>query len=389
MTNKAYPCLVCKQNCKKTEVSVPCQVCEQWTHPKCSAISEDLLKYLTDETDAGNDISWTCKHCSKVGKVLLLKIRALTDDVIEMKKDMSKVKDENIELVKQVKDLGDNVDKYRQTVSNMITTSKSSILSELREREERKQNVIFYGIPEARDDLQGYQKKKYDTDYVFDVASCLEINLRENDLKYVRRLGKKGNESRPLQAGFYDEWPKKSLLRYGKNLKESRSYNRVFISADLTQTQRKEEKDMEIEVVKRNSELEYQDALNSEWKVVGIKGERRMMLTQKYKPNWEGEGQYRGGWRGRGRGQGGMRGQVWGRGRACRAVIEKDAILTGGNREEIMMDREVRKRIRSYEEQTRRVRPSISEEAMEEGEVLEGAGEKEVVVLDQIRTERD
>jgi hypothetical protein len=86
-----------------------------------------------------------------------------------------------------------------------------------------------------------------------------------------------------------------------------------------------------------------------------------------------------------------MRGQVWGRGRACRAVIERDAILTGSNREAIMMDKEVRKRIRSYEEQTRRVRPSLSEEGMEEGELVDESGEKEKegVESDQIRTERD
>jgi len=294
--SKKYLCLVCNEALKRNETSVQCCVCEEYTHPACSEISPDLLKYLTEESKIGNAISWTCNHCNKVAKVLNNKIKFMYKEFSEIKKEFVDMKKQYTDLNNKVEECVGKTDSIKKDCEKAVTNSQTEVFAELRERDERKKNVIVYGIPEAAAEIKGKARKDYDVEQVCDIAREINVNLNANDIKFAKRLGEKGEESRPIQVGLLIDNKKVEILRNGKKLKDSDSYYEVYISPDLTRKQREEERELWSEAQRKNESMETDQALNYEWKVVGMKGEKRLVLAPKI------SSQQRGVTRGRGRG---------------------------------------------------------------------------------------
>ena len=114
---KQYLCLVCKVAFKRSETCVMCQVCEEYTHPTCSDISKDLLKYLVSESNEGNSISWSCTHCTKFAKVLNNKVKVMNKEIMDMKKTMTEMQDNHEDVVKVVKSEKEKCDKNEQKIA--------------------------------------------------------------------------------------------------------------------------------------------------------------------------------------------------------------------------------------------------------------------------------
>ena len=318
--SKKYLCLVCNETLKRNETSVQCCVCEEYTHPGCSEISPDLLKYLTEESKLGNAISWTCSHCNKVAKVLNNKIKFMYKEFGEIKKEFADIKKDYNDLKVKVGACEEKSNSIKKDCEEAVANSQAEIFAEIREREEKRSNVIVYGIPEGSAELKGMARKDYDIKQVCDIAKEIDVNLQAKDIKFAKRLGEKGDNSRPIQVGLVDKDVKKvELLRNGKKLKDSTSNYDVYISPDLTKKQREEEKELWSEAQRKNESMENDQALNFEWKVVGMKGEKRLVLAPKInlqqrgvargrargRPYTRGVGVQRGGARGGSRGRGG------------------------------------------------------------------------------------
>jgi hypothetical protein len=91
----------------------------------------------------------------------------------------------------------------------------------------------------------------------------LKLSLRNEDIKFCRRLGEKKAEPRSLIIGFYTEADRATLLRNARNLENTASKH-VNICPDLTARQRKEEADMKAEADDRNENLT-EDDLSKTW----------------------------------------------------------------------------------------------------------------------------
>lgn len=314
-STKQWACLVCKENIKKSECSVPCQVCEEYTHPKCSKMSNDLVQYLLDETNDGNDISWTCVPCKKVGKYLNNKVKVVARKLEELEKRMTTMQEDHDKMKKDVEKNRDKGDNYVEQVKKVTAEVKKSIFTELRERKEKESNVLFHGVPEMDDaNATGFDKKKYDMEWIVDIAGEMKVKMKEEDLKFCRRLGeKKSDKVRPILVGLRSVQSKMECIKNGKMLNEcgeDSDFFGIYVVPDLTKQQREEEDEMARQVLKLNSELEPDVALNSEWRLVGMKGEKRMVLGKKMESPWERAGSRSR--RGRGgvtRGRGTVRGQ--------------------------------------------------------------------------------
>jgi hypothetical protein len=147
--------------------------------------------------------------------------------------------------------------------------------------------------------------------------------MTEEALKFCRRLGEKGEDPRPLLAGFHTKMERSKHLRNARNL-EKTAFKNVNVSADLTKKQRDEEKDMWKEAENRNENLSESDRSKKlQWLVVGAKGEKHLVKSTPREPvggekEWRGRrGTNRGG-RIRGgttRGSGTQRGRGSGTGR--------------------------------------------------------------------------
>ena len=298
--NKKYTCLACKQPLKRS-VCVPCHVCEEYTHPECSNISKDLLKYLIEETREGNSLSWTCDHCKKVGVIFDKKIKQLNKDLTQLRKDVTDNKTSQDALAEEVKIVKEKSKKNEDMIAKNVETTQQTIFSEIREREEKKCNLIIHNLLESSEAGSGLDRKQYDIDCIMEIMEEISVTFGKDDIKFIRRLGEKTDDGkiRPVQLGVKAITMKENILSHAKRLKDSADYYEVNIVPDLTKQQRKEEDDLSKEVTKRNLELDPEVSLNSEWKLVGPKGQKRMILVKKQ----DGQGA-RGGPRGRSRGRG-------------------------------------------------------------------------------------
>ena len=153
------------------------------------------------------------------------------------------------------------------------------IFEEMRDRESRKDNILVYNIPEAESSI-AEERGKQDRDEIYCLADSIKADMRENDIKFMTRLGKyEENKNRPILMAVRYSPLKDYLLNNAYKLKHGR-YENVRITKDLTKRQRDEELQLIEEAKKRNSDLSEEEKKNFEWKVIGKKGERRLIKGQ-------------------------------------------------------------------------------------------------------------
>jgi hypothetical protein len=107
----------------------------------------------------------------------------------------------------------------------------------------------------------------------------------DEGVRFAKRLGASDESSsspRPLLVGFKAVTDCTAMLDKSPALSElDESWSVINIVRDLTKGQRKEEKDLRDEATKNNSELSEEDSLNWIWKVVGRRGERKLVRVKK------------------------------------------------------------------------------------------------------------
>lgn len=309
----SYKCLVCKAALKRA-MCVPCQVCEEYTHPDCSNISKDLLKYLIDETKEGTSLTWTCEHCTKVGKVLNNKVKALNKEIMDLKKEVAEIQKSQSNVIKDVETVKEDNKKQGEAIKKSCNDVKKTIFDELRQREERKLNLIVHGVAEAGSDItKGVDRKEFDWKCILEICSTLGTNVSENDIKFHRRIGEKHGDKtvRPILIGVNSMQLKTMMLKNSKKLQNCDKYKDAYLVPDLTKQQREEEEELVREMHKKNAELDTETGLNSQWRLVGMRGEKRLVLGRRMDTNqWgstRGGGGRRGGGVGGGRGRGGLK----------------------------------------------------------------------------------
>ena len=303
---KSPPCLVCTNKITSRQMCVMCNICQRWTHPDCSNIVPELLKYLVKESKQGLAISWSCEACRVASEILSSQIAAMNRNIEDMKKDITELKtsqDKHEDKLEEVnKKCDENAKKQHETREEVEKT----VFAEMRERDEKKNNFLVHGVPEVVDDsLKGFEKKEIDLTWLHDIADTIGVGLdNDKDIKFVRRLGEKKDNVdviRPMLVGCYEVETKNNMLKKCKELSKHEEWAGVYLVTDLTLQQRKEEDQLYTDMHRKNSELtEEQKSLNLEWMVVGPKGGKRLTLGKK---RMEAEGWRRKGGTKRGRGE--------------------------------------------------------------------------------------
>ena len=102
-----------------------------------------------------------------------------------------------------------------------------------------------------------------------------------DSIKFVKRIGaraERGGKPRPLLIGFkYAEGKQKMMDNTRKLADRVDTWKEVSIIHDLTKMQREEEQKMRTEAERLTKELSDEDQKNWLFKVVGRRGERRVM----------------------------------------------------------------------------------------------------------------
>jgi hypothetical protein len=170
------------------------------------------------------------------------------------------------------------VEKERERADKAVAKLEREMQEEMTRREERRKNIILHGLHESRE-TDGRRRIEEDKAKLDKVFTILDVNVvAENDVEFCRRAGEKSDRPRPLIVGFYMEWSKEIVLKHAKRLMNS-NMSEVTIVPDLTDKQRRAEKELEGEAARRNrDELNEEDvAKNLMWKVVGKKGKKILM----------------------------------------------------------------------------------------------------------------
>lgn len=265
-------CLACGKKLKKSEVSVQCTVCGLWCHKECSGISNDFLRCLEEAKKNTGVAYWACRPCTVYAQGMNHRMKEI-ERRLDAVEDTGKKNTEDIVRVEK------NMDKLKEKLEKKAAKGEEAMYEELREREAKRLNVVIHGMTEPEgNERNGEKRMEWDKKGVEEIFKILELNLTIEDIKFCRRVGEKGQSPRAMIVGFYTEYARSILLRYAKHLADT-EYEDVSVMPDLTRRQRQEESSMQEEADRRNEEdlTEEDVSKNLCWKVVGQRGEKRLI----------------------------------------------------------------------------------------------------------------
>jgi hypothetical protein len=258
---------------------VKCRCCQLWVHAECGNISKELFSILANPNKYGAGVSWSCDSCQASAARLDARMAALETRFQEVENRVVRSEGVVQETTRRMDKVEDKQSKLEKDIEREREMLRGEIAAEMREREIRKKNVIMHRVGEAGPEMKTLEDRK-----AWDMKSCdnifraLDLEMSSDSaIRFVRRVGERGEGPRPLVVGLKKEWQREDLLEKARRLKDTQ-FSEVTVAPDLTKGQRNEEAAMSSEVEKRNAELtEEERAKNLEWRVVGARGERRVV----------------------------------------------------------------------------------------------------------------
>ena len=298
---KKFPCILCNTEVGGKSGGVQCSYCDRWVHPKCANISKahfELYKLPTCQ--------YVCETCVKISSKIKKEIQHLQIKQAEMRSDIDANKEEISATKKRVEKVEKKVEELDP--AKIIEQSRDEMLRELRERESRKDNLIFHQVEEPTMG-RGVDRKEHDMKMVMDILDFLQCPTTREEIKFIFRAGERREDRpgpRPIIICLKSTGARNRILENTRKLAAS-SYDRISITPDLTPLQRKEAE-------ARNNAMDQEEQENYHWVLVGMKGQRSLIKRRKHYQ----QGPPRGGGevaRGpvRGRGRAGARGRGTGR----------------------------------------------------------------------------
>ena len=227
-----------------------------------------------------------CKACKEPAKRAIIKDKCIEDkckeytkkinekfrslevdlqnkaDTIEIDRLQRRI--ENIE--KSIRKLGgeDKEDKPWSTITDTSTKVEEVIQKSLedrdieeRERQNRRKNIIVFGLPET-DKPEPETRREEDIQKIVGLCrNICKIDITSKDVRRAVRLGKATeNNERPLLIVMDEETKKQEIfLNLNKIRDAERPFNKVVMTHDLTVRQREELKELIRKQMKRNSKM--------------------------------------------------------------------------------------------------------------------------------------
>ena len=157
---------------------------------------------------------------------------------------------------------------------------KDELRGEMREREEKKQNIAIYGLKESSDP-DGKKRKSDDEEMVKKMATEIEVDFKgviKSSYRALPAAGEPvGDRPCPLIVTIEDDETREGILANARRMSGKESWKRVFVAHDLTWRQieeiRKEEMKLKDDAKKRMKE-ENKKGRVGKCIVVGQRGRR-------------------------------------------------------------------------------------------------------------------
>ena len=265
-----YPCIRCKRNVGKVK-SVSCGTCGLWVHKECEEMSDELFAELAGKYGG---VKWHCSSCEASTARLEAAIKQVetrlnkVEDRMDRADERAKVVDVRVEKAEMV------AEQAKKAVEGVKDDITRIVFEEMREREEKKTNIIMHNVGEAENGEQMWDANSFDN-----IMRAMNVNMsHRNSVNFTRRLGAAGGaRARPLLVGLKKEDDKQTILEHSKRL-DSTQFRNISIVPDLTKQQREADNELRKEADRRNREELTEDdkSKNVRWVAVGKKGMRRL-----------------------------------------------------------------------------------------------------------------
>ena len=273
-----WQCSGCKT--EGDQQGIECERCSKWFCLKCQDASAELLGIL----NSWRCLHWYCDGCESLAKqavadsMLGNSLSAKLEHVIEQK--VTKVVQKAVEKVDKATK---QMESFMETTSELSKKSYATVaaikaqsnqtpvnqagnppsqgvvpparvveaVDELVDRERRKNNIIIRGIPELKD---GTPEERSTHDHNKTNQMMQELKIGQVTITKSVRIGKRvTGKDRMLLLTIDDFATKKRILGEAKNLRKSNQWEGVFISPDLTPSEREEGKKLRDELRTRRA----------------------------------------------------------------------------------------------------------------------------------------
>ena len=283
-TTKKNACGKCNEECASGN-AVVCGFCELWFHSKCvEGMSPEFIKCCDAINKFYGGSSFLCVVCRKVTGMLNHSMKEMDSRMEQMETKLQTAELERKVLAEKVKNMesknrqvDENVQKMEGEVASGMEKAKEEVKDEMRDemkkREEKKDNIVIYGVKES-EETEGPKRKEEDESMVKKMATAIDVNV-EGKIKGSYRAGK--DHPRPLVVTIEDDETREKILANARRMSGKDEWKKVFVAHDLTWRQReearKEEKKLKDDAEKRTKEENARGRMGK-FVVVGQRGRR-------------------------------------------------------------------------------------------------------------------
>jgi len=200
---------------------------------------------------------------------------ALEKEVDEVKKDIVTVKENQNSQTKENVTIKSNISTIQQKLENNTNNVKVSVMTEIKNRESRKNNIVIHGVAETNGSESIELKRQKENAEVLEILKAMKIDTQEveSDIVYRRRLGKIGlpGKNRPLLICFRTNAVRDRVLRNAVELRNG-TKSHISIRPDLTAMEREEDNTFRNEVATLNQSNLSDEVGDFKWRVAGPPG---------------------------------------------------------------------------------------------------------------------
>ena len=280
-----FPC----GNCAKTTSgagSLQCTICDYWHHKKCiPGMTDAYFDMVLHMKESMGSHCWLCEKCQHATKklhkeviVVAKRLDKVETDVLANKSAADNNKSE-IDLLKA------RLLKVESTNGARTDGTKTAVLAELQQLDDKKSNAVIYGLCES-DSTDAETRKTKDLDLIRDIAVIMGLHLDKwfGTISVCRRLGKlEPNKSRPLLVSFNDPGARDAFMSNARFLARSQM-DHISIKPDLTKDQQQVDLKLREEAKRLNLERPHDEHGHFLWKVIGCPGQPSRRLVKSYPP---------------------------------------------------------------------------------------------------------
>ena len=211
------------------------------------------------------------------------RLAALEKDVKEVKTEVHTLTQKQASTETDVVTLRNEIKEVKESVGNSSDSARDGLLSEMKDREERKLNVIVNGLKESSA-VEKTQVQEEENALLSGLFQEMQMNVEPTEnIKFKTRLGaKQPNKQRPFLVKFRDQRTRDNVLQNAQRITSPG----IRIRPDLTKLQREEDERFKRKIDVDNMDEPSDESGDFRWKVVGPPGGLRKVKTRNIQ-EWE------------------------------------------------------------------------------------------------------